>query len=163
MEALGITPTGLIAYIINFALLVILLQIFLYKPVKNMLAERQQHIADNLAAADRAAQEAAQQRSEFEKELAQARQASQVEARKAAETTEKMRQEILEAARKEAETIKAQAYKEAEQEKEQIAADLQEQAADLALQMTRKIIGEGIDEPTQRKLVSQFLVDLGET
>jgi F-type H+-transporting ATPase subunit b len=162
LEALGISLSGIIAYIINFTVLVILLRLFLYKPVKNMLEQRKQRIADNLAAADREAQKAAQQRADFEKELAEARQASQEEARKAAETTEKMRQEILKTARKEAEDIKAQARKEAEQEKEQIAADLQKQAAALSLQMTRKVVGEGIDEKTQRKLVDQFLADLGE-
>ena len=162
MQALGIVPSGIIAYIINFAILVILLRIFLYKPIKNMLAQRRQRIAESLDAADKAAQEAAQQRVEFEKELALARESSQEEARKAAEATEKMRQEILEAAKKEAEVIKAQARKDAEQEKEQIAVDLQKQAAELSLQMTRKVVGEGIDENTQRKLVDQFLADLGE-
>ena len=85
MEALGITPFGLVAYIVNFALLVILLQMFLYKPVKNMLTQRQQRIAESLEAADKASQEAAQQRAQFEKELAETREASQAEARKAAE------------------------------------------------------------------------------
>ena len=79
MEALGISLNGIIAYIVNFALLVVLLRIFLYKPVKNALAQRQQRIAESLEAADKAAQEAAQQRAEFEKELAQARQVAQVE------------------------------------------------------------------------------------
>ena len=162
MQALGIVPSGIIAYIINFTILVILLRIFLYKPVKNMLTQRRQRIAESLEAADKAAQEAAQQRMEFEKELAHARETSQAEARKAAETTERMRQEILESAKKEAEAIKAQARKEAEQEKEQMAVDLQKQAAELALLMTRKVVGEGIDEKTQRKLVNQFLADLGE-
>ena len=162
MEALGISPSGIIFYIINFTVLVILLRLFLYKPVKDMLAQRKQRIAESLEAADIAAQEAAQQRTEFEKELAKAREASQTEARKAAEMTEKMRQEILDAAKKEAETIKDQAKKEAEQEKEQIVVDLQRQAAELALHMTRKIVGEGLDETTQRRLVDQFLADLGE-
>ena len=162
MQALGIVPSGIIAYIINFTILVILLRIFLYKPVKNMLTQRRQRIAESLEAADKAAQEAAQQRMEFEKELAHARETSQAEARKAAETTERMRQEILESAKKEAESIKAHARKEAEQEKEQMAVDLQKQAAELALLMTRKVVGEGIDEKTQRKLVNQFLADLGE-
>ena len=162
MEALGITPFGLIAYIINFALLVILLRLFLYKPVKDMLAQRQQRIAEGLEAADKANEQAAQQRAEFEKDLAQARETAQAEARKAAETTEKMRHEILDTARKEAEEIKTQAREEAEQEKQQVAADLQKQAAELALQMTRKIVGEGLDETTQRRLVDQFLADLGE-
>jgi F-type H+-transporting ATPase subunit b len=162
LQALGITLGGLIAYIINFALLVILLRLFLYQPVKNMLAERQHRIAESLGAADKAAQQAAQQRTEFEKELAEARQTSRLEAHKAAEATEKMRQEILAAAKKEAEAIIVQAKAEAEQEKRQIIADLQRYAADMAMQMTRKIIGAGLDDKTQRNLVDRFLADLGE-
>ena len=69
MEALGINVNGMIAYLINFAVLVFILQRLLYKPVKGMLAQRQQRISDALAASDRAAEEAAQQRDEFEKEI----------------------------------------------------------------------------------------------
>jgi F-type H+-transporting ATPase subunit b len=162
LGALGITPAGLIAYIINFGLLVVLLQMFLYKPVKNRLAERQQRIAESLEAADRASEEAAQQRQEFEKELAQAREKAQEEAREAAEKTEKMRQEILEDARKEAEAIKSQAREEAEAERQQVMADLRQQAAELAMQIARKIVGETIDEQKQRKMIDRFLADLGE-
>lgn len=162
MEALGISVAGLVAYIINFAILVILLQVLLYKPVKNMLARRQQRIADELAAADRASEEAAQQRAEFEKELAQARQASQEEAKKAAEATERMRQDILAAAEKEAEEIKAKAKEEAEQEKQQVVTDLQKQAAELSIRITQKVVGEAVDENTQRKLVDRFLAELGD-
>jgi F-type H+-transporting ATPase subunit b len=160
VEALGISLFGLIAYIINFIILVVLLRMFLYKPVSNMLAQRQQRIADGLAAADKAAQEAARQRAEFEKELAKAREASQSEARKAAEATEKMRQEILIAAQKEAEDIKARARAEAEQEKQQVGADLKKQAAELAMHMTRKVVGGAIDDKAQRQLIDQFLTNL---
>lgn len=162
MEALGISLNGIIAYIINFALLVILLRLFLYKPVKEALARRQQRIAESLEAADIAAQEAAQQRAEFEKELAQARVAAQEDAKKAAEATEKMRQEILAAAQKEADEIKAKAVEEAESEKAKVTTDLQKQAAELAMQITRKIVGEGIDEQSQKKLIDQFLANLGD-
>jgi F-type H+-transporting ATPase subunit b len=162
VEALGISPFGLIAYILNFIVLVVLLQMFLYKPVSRMLAQRQQRIAEGLTAADRAVQEAAMQRAEFEKELAKAREASQAEVRKAAEATERMRQDILVAAQKEAEEIKARARTEAEQEKQQVAADLQKQAAELSMQITRKVVGGAIDEQAQRRLVSEFLANLGE-
>ena len=163
MEALGITPFGLIAYIINFALLVVLLQIFLYKPVKNILVQRQQRIAEGLAAADRAAEEAAIQRADFEKELARARESSQAEARKAAEATERMRQEILTAAEKEANEIKARARQEADQERQQIVADVQKQMAELAIAIATKVVGQSMDEKVQHKLVDQFLADLGDT
>ena len=162
MEALGITWFGLIAYIINFVLLVVLLRMFLYQPIKNVLAERQRRIADSLAAADKAAREAELQRAEFEKELAKAREASQAEARKAAEATERMRQDILTAAEREAEEIKARAREEAAQERQQVQGDLRREAAELALQMTRKVVGQTVDEQAQRRLVDQFLANLGE-
>lgn len=162
MEALGISVNGIIAYIINFALLVLLLRMFLYKPVRNALAQRQQRIAESLEAADKASQEAAQQRVEFEKDLAHAREAAQDEARKAAEATERMRQQILAAAEKEANEIKARAREEAELEKQQVAADLRKQAADLAMQITRKVVGEAVDEKIQNKLIDQFLTNLGD-
>ena len=162
MEALGISPFGIVTYIINFIILVVLLQMFLYKPVTQMLAQRQQRIVDGLSAADRAAHEAALQRVEFEKELAKAREASQAEARKAAEATEMMRQDIIAAAQKQAEEIKARARAEAEQEKQQVVADLQKEAAALAMQITRKVVGGAIDENTQRSLVNQFLANLGD-
>jgi F-type H+-transporting ATPase subunit b len=162
VEALGISLNGIIAYIVNFALLVFLLNMFLYKPVKNALTQRQQRIAESLEAADKATQEAAQQRAEFEKELAKARELAQEEARKAAEATEKMRQEILATAQKEAEEIKARAREEAELEKQQVSADLQKQAAELAMQITRKIVGGAVDEKAQTRLIDQFLTNLGD-
>ncbi len=162
MEALGISINGIIAYVINFVILVVLLRMFLYKPVKNMLAQRQQRIAEGLEAADRAAQEAAQQRAKFEEDLAVARQSSQEEAKKAAEATEKMRQDILAAAQTEAEEIKTKAKEEAEQERQQVVADLQQQAAELAMQITQKVVGDAVDANAQRKLVDQFLTDLGD-
>jgi F-type H+-transporting ATPase subunit b len=162
VEALGISPFGIAAYIVNFIILVVLLQMVLYKPVTQMLAKRQERIVEGLLAADKATQEAALQRVEFEKELAKAREASQAEARKAAEATEKMRQDIIVAAQKEAEEIKARARAEAEQEKQQVSADLQKEAASLAMQITRKVVGGAIDENAQRQLVNQFLSNLGD-
>jgi F-type H+-transporting ATPase subunit b len=162
LAALGIDVFSIIIYIINFAIVLFLLQRFAYKPILGMLEKRQESISGALAAADRAAEEAAQQRAEFEKELAKARASSQEEARKAAEATEKMRQDILAAAQKEADEIKAKAREEASMERQQVMADLQKQAAELAMQITSKVVGEAVDPNAQRKLVNQFLADLGD-
>jgi F-type H+-transporting ATPase subunit b len=162
MAALGIDPLVIGIYAINFFVVLFVLQRLVYKPVQETLEKRRREIESGLSAAETAQQQAAQQRADFEKELAKAREASQVEARKAAEATEKMRQEILVAAQREAEDIKVQARTEAEQERQQVAADLQKQAAELAVQIARKVIGESMDEKTQRNLVNKFLTDLGE-
>ena len=162
MEALGIDFLTIIVYVVNFGLVLFVLQRFAFKPVQDMLVKRQQQISEGLSAAAKANEEAAQQRAEFERQLAQERQAAQAEAQKASEATEKMRQDILQAARKEAEEIKVKAREEAEQERQQVMADLRKQAADLSMQMTRKVVGEAVDENAQRKLVSQFLANLGD-
>ena len=53
MDALGIDLRLLISYIINFAILVILLRVLVYGRVLNMLRERRERISEGLAEADR--------------------------------------------------------------------------------------------------------------
>ena len=160
MEALGISLSGLIAYAINFVVLVVLLRVLLYKPVKNMLAARQQRIAEGLEAADRASADAEQQRQEFDKELAAARSEAQAEAKRLAEQTEKMRTEALAAAEQEAGQIRSEARQEMERERARLASELQREAAELALEISRKVVGAAVDESAQRRLVDQFVAEL---
>ena len=160
MEALGISPIGLAAYAANFIILVVLLRLFLYKPVKSMLARRQQKIADGLEAAERAQKEAEGQRAAFERELAAAREEAQQEARAAAEATERMRGEVLDAARGEAEQIKTRAREEAEREREQVTEALRREAGELALLIAGKVIAEAVDPAAHRALVDRVLVDI---
>lgn len=162
MEALGIDPVNIIIYTLNFFVVLFILQRLAFKPARDMLERRRQEIESGLSAAEKSQQEAASQRAQFEQELTKARQASMDEAKKAAEATEKMRQDILAAAQKEADEIKAKAREEAEQERQQITADLRKQTAELAMQMTRKVVGEAVDQDAQKKLVTQFLADLGD-
>ena len=160
MEALGVSVIGLAAYAANFIILVVLLRLFLYKPVKGMLARRQQRIAVGLEAAERAQNEAEGQRAAFERELAAAREEAQQEARAAAEATERMRGEVLQAAREEADQIKARAREEAEREREQVAGALRREAGELALLIARRVVADTVDPAAQRALVDRVLVDI---
>ena len=161
MEALGISLGGLIAYAINFVVLVLLLRLLLYKPVKRMLEGRKQRIAEGLDAAERASAEAAEQRAKFERELEEARGAAQAEAARLAQQAEQVRHEALQAAEQEAAEIKARAREEIEQERRQVAAELQQQTAELALAISRKVVGAALDPAAQRRLVDRFVRDLG--
>ncbi len=161
MEALGIAPFGVVAYAANFIVLVVLLRLFLYKPVLAMLAGRRQKIADGLEAAERAQKEAQGQRADFERELAAAREEAQQQARAVAEATERMRGEVLQAAREEAERIKARAREDAERERAQVAAALRREAGELGLLIARKVIAEAVDPAAHRALVDRVLADIG--
>ena len=162
MEALGITPFGLIAYAVNFALLAVLLRLFLYKPVKEMLHRRQTRIAEGLEAADKATEDARRQQSEFQQELATTRREAEEESRRLAEANEIVRRQVLDAAEREAQDIKERARQDIERERQQVALELEKEATRLAVEMTRRILAGAIDEATQSKLVDSFLAGLGE-
>ncbi len=164
LQPLGLDPALLVAYLINFVILLFLLRLFAYKPILKMLAERKQKIQDSLEEADKVRQEAEVQRAEFQGELEDARKTSQEAAARAAQETEKMREAILVEARQEAEQIREQAHQQVEVERQQAMSELQRQAVDLAVDLTRKVLGEtvAVDEQAQRQLIQQFLQESGD-
>lgn len=164
LQPLGLDPALLVAYLINFVILLFLLRLFAYKPILKMLAERKQKIQDSLEEADKVRQEAEVQRAEFQGELEDARKTSQEAAARAAQETEKMREAILVEARQEAEQIREQAHQQVEVERQQAMSELQRQAVDLAVDLTRKVLGEtvAVDEQAQRQLIRQFLQESGD-
>jgi F-type H+-transporting ATPase subunit b len=164
LRPLGIDPALLIAYLINFVVLLFLLRLFLYRPILNMMEERRQKIQESLDQADKVRQEAEIQRADFQRELENAHKTSQDATARVVQETEKMREAILAQARQEAEQIREQARQQIELERQQAAADLQRQVVDLAVDLTRKVIGQtvAVNEQAQRQLINQFLSEVGD-
>ena len=162
MGGLGFDINVIIAYLVNFAILLFILRAFAYKPVLAMLERRKQEIADGLAAGDKVRAEAEQERARFETELATARQSSQEEAAKIAKVTEDMREKILAEARQEAEAIKARAQADMAAEREAMQAEIRRQVADLTFVVARKVVGQSLDESGHHQLVDQFLTEMGD-
>jgi len=157
MEGLGINPWILLAQIVNFVFLVVVLRAVGYKPIMNMLRERQERIQKGLEDA-RAAEEArAVVEAQRDEMLAQARAEAE---RIIAEASRKGREEVeklLAQAREEAKRIRATARQEAEMERAQILGEMRGQIAALAIAAAQKIIGETLDKRQQRRLVDEFL------
>lgn len=162
MAALGFDFSIIIAYLINFALLLVILRAFAYKPVLAMLEKRKQEIANGLDAANKVKVEAERERAKFQADLEQARRSSQEEATKIAQVTAGMREQILAEAHKEAEEIKAKARAEMQAERQAMEAELRRQIAGLTVDLTRKVVSKNIDEKTQRELVGNFLAEMGD-
>ncbi|HEY84346.1 MAG TPA: F0F1 ATP synthase subunit B [Chloroflexi bacterium] len=162
MEALGFDFKLIFAYFINFAILVVALRAFAYKPILNLLEERKKKIADGLDSAEKVKEQAERERAKFQTELEKARLSSQEDASKIAQATAEMREQILTEARKEAEAIKERARAEIEAERQSAQSDLRRQVADLTVALTRKVVGQSIDKKAQHDLVGKFLAEMGE-
>ncbi len=162
MEALGLSAKMLITQIVNFAVLLGVLWMLLYKPILNALQQRQEKIRESLAQADAMRQEAKSTEQRFEQELQKARREGQEIIARAQEMAEKVRQETLEQARQEAQQILDKAREEIEYDRKQAMAELQQQVAALSLLVSQKVIGEALDEATHHRLVSEFIAEAGE-
>jgi F-type H+-transporting ATPase subunit b len=156
-EAFGVNPVALLFQIVNFLLLLYLLNRFLFKRVFALLDERQARIAKGLEDAETAARDRELARAEREAAVAEARKEAQTMIARANKIAEDTRNEILAEARTEAEKQVERARDEIVAEKEKAMGEIRSQVADLALLAAGKLVRREMDGATQRRLVEEFL------
>ncbi len=158
-EAFGVDLLKLAFQIINFLLLLYLLNRFLFKRVFALLDERQQKISKGLEDAEAAARDRELARAEREAAVAEARKEANQMIARANKIAEDTRNEILADAKAEAERVTGKARDEIVAEKERAMAEIRGQVAELALAAAGKLVRREMDGPTQRRLVEEFLVE----
>jgi F-type H+-transporting ATPase subunit b len=156
-EAFGVDLPKLAFQIINFLLLLYLLNRFLFKRVFALLDERQARIAKGLEDAETAARDRELARAEREAAVAEARKEAQTMIARANKIAEDTRNEIMAEARTEADKQVERAREEIVAEKERAMAEIRSQVADLALLAAGKLVRREMDGATQRRLVEEFL------
>lgn len=152
----------LVAQLVNFGLLILLLRLFLYKPVLNVMEQREQRLRSRWDEAERLKGEA------------------EAEAARLAEANaelERSRRQRLEAAKAEAEELRTTRLKEAEREvarererqlaalaesRERLADDLQVRSARLLVEELEASLKELADESLEERTVERFIARLDE-
>jgi len=162
LAALGINLPFLIAQIVNFVVLLVLLRMFLYGPLMNMLAQRRERIRESLNAAEAARAEVQSANQRVEEEVAQARREGQEIIARAREAAERQATEIVAEARRQAQAEAARMREEIAAERQQMASELREQVAQLSLAIAQKVIGRALSTADQRDLIGQFIVEAGD-
>lgn len=142
---------------INLILLLILMKIFLFKPIRKMMEKRTQMVQDELDSAKKTREEAEQLREQYDNELGSAKDEAQKIIDKAHEDAETERAAIIKRSQEEAERIVADAGKTIENERKRVLAQAQTHIADLAVEAASRIIGENVDDEKNRRLVDKFL------
>lgn len=162
-DAFGVDLPKLAFQVINFLLILYLLNRFLFRRVLSLLDERQERIAKGLEDAEAAARDRELARAEREAALDEARKESQAMVARATKIAEDSRAEIVAAARAEAEKVAARATDEITAEKQRAIAELRSQVADLALDAAGRLVKAEMNAPTQRRLVEEFLAEVAPT
>jgi len=162
LEKLGINLGFFISQLVNFTLLAALLTVLLYKPILRMLNERKERIAKSLADVDAAREAAARAQQDYDKKMVEAQRTAQEIIAKASQASEEVAAEIRAEAQRDAENIRRKAREEAAQERAHLLAEVQSQIASLSMLATERVLGQAVDANTQRRLVDQFLAEIGD-
>ena len=162
-DAFGVDLPKLAFQIVNFLLILYLLNRFLFKRVLALLDERQERISKGLEDAEAAARDRELARAERDAALDEARKEAQTMIARATKIADDSRAEIVAAARAEAEKVAARATEEITAEKQRAIAELRSQVADLALEAAGRLVKAEMNAPTQRRLVEEFLAEVAPT
>lgn len=162
-EAFGVDGWKLGFQVINFLVLLFLLNRFLFKPVLARLDERSAKIGKGLEDAEVAARDRELARAEREAAVVEARKEAADMLARANKIADDTRREILEQARTEAEKVSARAREEIVAEKERAMAEIRGHVAELALAAAGKLVRRQMDDPTQHRLVEEFLAEVEPT
>jgi F-type H+-transporting ATPase subunit b len=145
----------------NFIALFLVLKKFLFKPVMKIIQDRQQEIDDIYAEADKAKAEAAAMQQEYAQKLTAAGQTSEQIVKDAVERGKLREEEIVRQANAEASAIMEKANATIAQEKKKAVNDAKNEISDIAMSIAEKIVGRELTGVDQKKLVDEFIDELG--
>ncbi len=159
MSQLGFNLPVLIAQLLNFFLLLVVLRIFLYRPILDLLDRRAQRVREGLEAAEQSKERAAQAEQEVAQQLDEARRQGQALVTQAQETANRIQDEARGQARREGEVLLERARNEIQLERDRAIAELRKEFADLTVSAAEKVIGQSLDRQAHRRLIDEVLAE----
>jgi F-type H+-transporting ATPase subunit b len=156
-SSLGINLPLLVAFLINFAVLFILLKIFLYKPILKMLDERAKKTQEGMELAEATKKEYEQAKAEVQRQIEKGRQEAQAIITQATQVGEKLKGESREEAAKQAQTIIDRTRAELATERDQLVGRLRKEFVDISIAAAEKVIKETLDKEKHKKLIEETL------
>ncbi len=156
MEKLGLNLGFLIVQILNFAIIMVVLAAWVYKPLMNMLQQRREKIQKGLEDAQVAADARANAEKDAEALMTETQGKAAQMIREATERAENANRDVRSAAEAEIANLRKAALAEIESEKERALNELRVHVSALAIAAAQKIVGESLDEKRQHALVDEF-------
>ncbi len=149
---------GLCNMLITFAIL----KKFLFKPVKQMIDDRQQEIDNLYADADNSKKQAEELRQQYDAKMKDAVAEGEQIIRTATRQAQDREEAILQDAQAKAARTMERAQEQIELEKKQAMNSLKDQVSDMALGIASAVLQEDIDSKKHARLIDSFIKDLGE-
>jgi F-type H+-transporting ATPase subunit b len=141
----------------NFAVFLVLLWVFAFKPVSKMLADRKARIEQGLKDAEQARSDRENAEAERVTTLTEARREANDILARAQKAAQETRDADISATKQDLERLRVRAAAELEAEKVRAISEVRAEVADLALLAAGRVVGETMSDKRQRRLVEEFL------
>ena len=161
VEALGISLTEFVFYLINFLILVGVLTKFLYKPFLNMLETRKQTIQDALDNAELVNKRADEKMESYSRRIANVEEEGREIIKEAKARADAQAAEIIKEANEKADKMIKAAEQQIALEKQKAVEDMKQHVAALALLAAEKIVERDIAQVGQAKIVDEIIEQAG--
>jgi F-type H+-transporting ATPase subunit b len=162
-ETTGLTvqPYWVLVAIVQFLLLFLLLQRFLWGPIQKTLQARAERIREGLETAEAAKRERAEMKTQVERLLAEARREAAALSERAAQAAEAAAADIRAQAKQESDRIRERARADAEQFHQQALSQLRAEVASMAVLAAGRILGKEVDAKAHQALIERSLDEAG--
>ncbi len=156
----GVSKAGFLASLINFIILLFILQRFAYKPLLQVLDERRKKIAESMKQAEQIKEELAKTQAARDEILQKANQNAQRMIDEARLAADKFRDQKLNEALQSAQETLRKAQEAGRQEREKILSDLRKEMVGLVIATTTKVTGKILTQDDQKRLADETLKEL---
>lgn len=150
----------ILAQMLNFFILVWLLERFAYKPLLAMMTERKERIAKDLEAAEQARAEAETFKADYAAQISNARVEAQQIVEKAIQEAENTTREQLATAREQIEQEKNRARQDIAIERDRAMNSLRNEVVSLSVAMAGKVVAKDMNSETNTKLIEDAIRQL---
>jgi F-type H+-transporting ATPase subunit b len=157
---LGINPWLLIAQIVNFAILLVVLYIFLYKPILKLFKDRSTKIDEGLKNAEKLKTDAAESEQRQKAALEEARREAHRIVEQATKLGDEEKKKIMELAGEESRKIVERTLIELSAEKKNIMNDIKKEVGEMVVNLSLDMVKKQLDEKTQKELLNQAIQEV---
>jgi len=159
-SSLGISLPLLLAFVINFIILLALLGKFLYRPVLKMLDERTQKVKESMEWAETIKRDYEQAKVEVQRQIDRGRQEAQAIIAQALQKGESLKEEAKREASVQARAIVEKARVELGSERDKMVEDLRKEFVSLLILASEKVIRQTLDKEKQSRLIEETLAQI---
>lgn len=152
----------MIFQIVAFLILIAIVAKFAMRPMMNVMKKRQDHVDQEIDAAEKARERNEKSMEEQKKALEEARNEAYQLVENAKKSAESQGDKILAEAKEQAERTLEEARSEINNEREKAVAALRDQTAELSVMLASKLIEKELDKDQQQQEIDQFMKQVGD-